>query len=196
VTVEGDALGVPGAEDVCAVPNLYSCDVAPPSSGAGSPSIVRGRQDLIAGGLAPGAVRITVSVDYAIDDDFLVGVRAGTALRDDGFHAEARGTYLLGVRPLTRSGLAPAFELGAGLAQYSASVPVSVVWQTQQGQTIASANAHRMERPLFAAVGAGLRYTPTQGLAIVVYPLRGAMAAGSQTPLFVLAPELGVQLGF
>lgn len=197
VAVEGDALLVPSASDVCATPGLYTCTFPPPSASViGATPIVSGRSDQVQGGLAFGAPRLTAAIDYALDDNLLVGVRLGLALHDDGFHGEVRGTYVLGDRPLARAGIAPAFTWGLGYAQYSATVPVTLFWQSPQGVTQASADARRSERPFFAAAGAGLRVAPSAGFALVIHPLRVAVVGGAYAPLAVLAPDLSVQLGF
>jgi hypothetical protein len=194
VALEGDALVVPSARDVCARPGLYTCTFPPP--GPSLPSVVSGRSDQVQGGLALGAPRLTAAIDYALDDNLLVGARLGLALHDDGFHAEARGTYVLGDRPLGRAGVAPSFTWGLGFAQYSATVPVTLYWQAPQGVTQASADARRSERPFFVAAGAGLRVAPSAGFALVIHPLRAVVVAGAYSPLVVLAPDLSVQLGF
>jgi hypothetical protein len=194
VALEGDALVVPGASDVCARPGLYTCTFPPP--GPSIPSVVAGRSDQVQGGLALGAPRLTAAIDYALDDNLLVGVRFGLALHDDGLHAEARGTYVLGNRPLTRAGVAPSFTWGLGAAQYSATVPITLYWQSTHGAEQASADARRSERPFFAAAGAGLRVAPSAGFALVIHPLRAVVVAGAYSPLVALAPDLSLQLGF
>jgi hypothetical protein len=108
--LEGDALVLPAATDVCVSPGLYTCRDMTPSAVA---SIVRGRGDQVEGGLAFRAVRLTVAIDYALDDNLLVGARVGV-VRDDGLHGEVRATYVLGGPPAVPPGRRSDVHGGAG----------------------------------------------------------------------------------
>jgi hypothetical protein len=103
-------------------------------------SIRHGVDDALAGGIAPGNLRLMLSFDYAVTQNVLVGLRAGYVLFTypggnpaapaspsapfAPLHFEARFTYLVGRNALTTPGVHPMFYVGAGVAEADAKLAV------------------------------------------------------------------------
>jgi hypothetical protein len=217
-----DFLAIPSGGNVCHLSNLavpgpdsngYYCTSGGndyPSrndNGAQNGLIQANTSDKVAGGFAPGNMRLLVSFDYALTNNLLVGAKVGyvtntydgTAAKNEGkafappIHLEARGTYVFGKDALARAGLAPYALIAVGLAQYSASVGVTVVETTEPAPV--QANAWKMTGPGFAAVGAGLRFAVTPRFAVFAGP-RFNLAFGPGGTLPSLSPEIAVGYGF
>ena len=174
--------------------------------GAQNDNINPNASDRVAGGAAPGNFRAMLSFDYAATTNLLVGARLGyvanaypgQAAKAEGkafapVHAELRATYVFGEAPLATAGFAPYAMVAAGVAQYSAQVPVTAVLLDPTAGPVTNAHAWELSGPAFGSVGAGVRWAPTPRLAFTFGP-RLNVAFGAAT-LVSLSPELGVQLG-
>jgi hypothetical protein len=208
-----DVIGLPASDNVCVFTPAggnaagYSC--VDPTTGApfppdGStnanvrlgPSGTAG--DGIAGGFTPGNVRLTLSFDYALGMNLLVGARAGyvfltapsTAFAP--IHLEARVSLLLGKDALVKR-FAPMLVAAAGAGEFDASFPVVV--QLKTGGT-KNETAWITAGPVFAAVGAGARFLLGPAIAATVLVKGEGAFGGTAGSLFGFAPELGVALGF
>jgi hypothetical protein len=224
---------MPSATDVCIVSpsngaptSGYGC-VDPsngknqnfnfPGSKTNNANIQKGQFDSVGNGVAPGNLRVYASFDFALTKNALLGARAGyvfftnPALGTPGkafapFHLEARFTYLLGDNPLMK-GFASFMLFGAaGIGEFDAFVPVTVVnssatptcnQQSNQVGTLAcTENAWATAGPFFVAAGAGVRIRFGDAVALPIgLKLEGAFG-GTTGFLFGFAPELGVQFGF
>ncbi len=218
VSAEGNLAFMPSGDDACLLnasaisvsgfvcmrdgrdyPALPAVDPA----GAENQRIVPGKSDEVSGGLVFGNARFSLSADYAMSDDFLLGVRAGyTSATYPGqrvapfghLSLEARGTYLIGSQPLAHAGTSFAIAFGAGVAETSAHVSVTVLETGVDGGT--RAEAWRIAGPWFVAAGTGVRFAPTDSTALIVLPLRYRYAFGSDGTLASFAPEIAMQIGF
>ncbi len=143
-------------------------------------AIQLGKDDKVQGGIAPGNIRVMVSVDYAINNNLLAGVRLGyvlntypgSAASNDGktfapVHLEARATYVIGKDALMLPGARPYVFFGAGASEFDSSVGVSVS-ECPNSPTMMptlpcgspptkSVNAWQIGGPLFVAAGGGVR---------------------------------------
>jgi len=169
-----------------------------------------GKAGSVNGGVAPGNVRLSLSLDYAVFPNLLLGVRLGLVLRNtypgqaaqqDGkailpFHAEARATYLIGRDPLVKA-FAPYIVVGAGASQFTASVDVPVS-ETGANPPTKTVQAWMIGGPGFATLGAGMRFGmgKAKRVALMFSPLKGNVAFGSGALVLSLQPELGIQFGF
>lgn len=171
--------------------------------------------DAVTGGMNPGNLRLFLSFDYAVNYNFLIGARAGygllsypgSAAANDGksfppIYFEARGTFVLGKDALAKSGFAPVLFLGAGVAQFSSSVPIQVskcsvaVTDGSCGGTSQTGSfvAWQISGPVFVGPGGGIRYAFTPSAAAIL-DVKFGLVFGSAF-LFAPAPELAVQFGF
>jgi hypothetical protein len=177
--------------------------------GTQNQSIVRdGKTDKVAGGGAFGNVRLLVALDYALNANLLLGLRAGlivnaypgTAAQNDGkfsalgpVHLEARATYVIGNEALMKPGIAGYLMGGAGYAQYTAKVGVSVRESTSP--TNKQVDAWAIGGPLFLTLGGGLRYAFSSRAALLFGP-RVNIALGNGLGTFPSAAlEGGMQFG-
>jgi hypothetical protein len=207
--VEGAMTSVPGTDNACGPSSGFYCvmsggqDYAP---GTGTPGLGAS----IAPGLAFASSRLTVSFDYALSDNWLLGARVGivlhrypgTAAVDAGKtlgpqHLEARATYVLGERALARPGARVAVTLGAGAAEWDTSTPVT----TYTGAPTApqTLDAWHVQSGPFFSVGLGPRIAVGEQVALVldvakVTALAGATSATGFSLLFT--PDVGVEVGF
>jgi hypothetical protein len=156
---------------------------------------------------ALGNVRVFAAFDYAVIENFLIGVRAGvsfftypgSAAVNDGktsslgrLHAELRATYLFGKHPLGPSGIAPMIFAGGGFSEFDAHASDTIVLQNMLAS--GPVQIWRTSGPLFLMVGAGIRYAFSENVGATA-ALRGNFAL---SPVFIptVGPELGVQFGF
>ncbi|MBN9162014.1 MAG: hypothetical protein J0I07_13720 [Myxococcales bacterium] len=169
-----------------------------------------GRDRIAPGGGTLGNIRVMLTVDWAINDNVLLGARLGLVLNNypgseaevDGkrfampVHLEARATYVFGKDALAKKGFAPYVFGGAGLAQFETRMPVRVVEDPRAGtgRTERDVDAWRIAGPAFVAIGGGARYAVTP---------RFALMAGARVNLAFIhafassvAPEIGGQIGF
>jgi hypothetical protein len=184
-----------------------NADAANNPRGRENTNLVTGVSDKVAGGGAFGNVRLMLSADYAINLNFLLGVRLGYVLNTypgaaagvDGksfppIHAELRGTYLIGQDALLKS-FAPYAMVGAGISTFEAAVKVSVVEQIPGGAKVAKdVDAWHLGGPAFITFGGGAR---------VAFSPRAALMAGLRVNLAFgndfapsLGPEVGIVFGF
>jgi len=220
-----DLYVMPGAQNVCSKTTGsingagYGC--IDPSSGQPFPptaaingDIIQGRSDQVEGGFVHGPFTIMASLDYALNQNMLVGMRAGyealtipsqpagssPAAAFPPLHLEARFTYLIGKDALTAK-FAPMVFLGAGAGEFDAFVPVNVFITNPAGGSPAvlgpgRENAWLTAGPIFVAGGGGVRMALTKKLAATgALKLQGAFG-GSASFLFGFVPELGIQYGF
>jgi hypothetical protein len=221
-----DVVALPASDNVCfigmdAAPlNTVGYQCVDPGTSTNFPPIVNGKRslsvsnniqgpgpgsrygDAVGGGLALANVRLTLSFDYALNMNILIGARAGYVLFTDPattlgaafapIHLEARGTFLLGKDALAKT-IAPMLLIAAGAGEFDASI--GVVVQLKDGSS-KNENAWITAGPMFAAAGAGLRFLLAPTVATTVAVKGQGAFGGSAGVLFSLAPELGVQLGF
>jgi len=163
-----------------------------------------GKTDKVAGGGALGNIRLLVSIDYALNMNFLVGMRAGlillaypgTAAQNDGkfsalgpVHIEGRATYVIGKEALAKPGVAGYIMGGFGYAQYTARVSVSV--RETGSPTNKQVDAWAIGGPFFFTLGGGLRYALSPRFALLVGP-RVNFALGNGLGVF---PSAGLEIG-
>jgi hypothetical protein len=168
--------------------------------------------DAVNGGMNPGNLRLFLSADYAVNYNFLVGARFGYGLLSypgsaagafPPIYLEARGTYVFGKDALGKTGFAPLLFLGAGVAQFSSSVPIQVNECTStlnaNGTCPGTARsgsfvAWQISGPVFVGPGGGVRYAFLPQAAAIL-DVKFTFAFGGVF-LFAPAPELAVQIGF
>jgi hypothetical protein len=172
----------------------------------------------VSGGFKIGNLRILASLDYAITQNMLAGIRAGyvlftnpaTSSPSTAFapvHLEARFTYLLGKNALTTKGIAPMLFGSVGAGEFDASIPVAVSLLDCMGnvcgrppvgarQGTFPVNAWATAGPVFIAAGAGARFLISPTLAATGALKVEAAFGGSAGVLPGVAPELGMQVGF
>jgi hypothetical protein len=218
LNVSMDVYVMPGAQDVCSLTtghiNSAGYRCIDPNSGGAFPqnaptsnAIILGRSDQVQGGFAHGPFTIMASLDYALNTNMLLGIRAGyealTIPTGSSFapvHLEARFTYLFGKDAITQK-IAPMIFLGAGAGEFDAFVPVQVFLNeptASGGTAIAQGkeNAWITAGPVFVAGGGGARLALGKKLAATgALKLQGAFG-GQAGFLFGVVPELGIQLGF
>ena len=146
------------------------------------------------GGLA--AEVATATLDVAITDGFLLGVRWGfyfhpTDVNVVDFHTyssiiEARATWVLGNHPLTEPGLRPYVLLGLGYADFSSPAETSATTSDVTGTH--GINAWRIAGPGFVTTGVGLRIG-NERLAVMIAPIKIAAAFGSGSAIAYM-PEI------
>jgi hypothetical protein len=215
-----DFVSLPSSQDVCLLAQSalplngqgYYCtdskgtDVPSRSDPTENNAIVKGTSDKVQGGLAPGNIRVLLTVDYAFTVNFMAGIRLGyvlntypgTAGSNEGktfapIHAELRGTYVFGKDALAKAGLAPYAMVAGGVSEWDSQVAVTVVEAGTNG--VKNAQAWNMSGPAFGSVGGGLRFAFSPRMAAMFGP-RVNMAFGSNGSLLSLSPELGLQYGF
>ncbi|HEX3346150.1 MAG TPA: hypothetical protein VHS09_16315, partial [Polyangiaceae bacterium] len=182
LAVSLDFYVMPGAQNVCSKTQGsinsagYGCI---DSAGASFPpdanfngAIVQNRSDQVEGGFVHGPLTIMASFDYALNQNMMIGARAGyealTIPTGSAFapvHLEARFTYLFGKDALTAK-VAPMAFVGLGAGEFDAFVPVNVFLDGSklQGQSNTGIigpgkeNAWLTAGPVFAAAGGGVRY--------------------------------------
>ncbi len=215
-----DLYVMPGATNVCSKTqgsiNSAGYGCIDPSKGIAFPdqnfnnAIIKDRSDQVEGGFVHGPFTIMVSFDYALNQNMLIGARAGyealtipTGSAFAPLHLEARFTYLFGKDALTAK-IAPMAFVGLGAGEFDAFVPVNVFLDGSKlspspgSGTIGPGkeNAWLTAGPVFAAAGGGARFMLTKKLAATgAIKLQGAFG-GSASFLFGIVPELGIQLGF
>jgi hypothetical protein len=163
-----------------------------------------------AAGLGFASSRFTLSFDYALRDNWLVGGRFGIAvdrypgnaggLRGKTWgptHLELRATYVLGEHPLVRSGVRLAVTVGAGVAEWDTKIAIAV--GAGNPPSPLSVDAWRVEAGPFLSGAIGPRIALGERTAILVNAVKLTAVAGaiSRTDaMLLLTPELGVQVGF
>jgi hypothetical protein len=156
----------------------------------------------VEGGFVHGPFTIMATLDYALNQNMLLGARVGyealTIPTGPAFapvHLEARFTYLIGKDALT-SKIAPMVFLGAGAGEFDAFVPVNVFVNNAGTVIQGKENAWLTAGPVFVAAGGGGRFLLSKKLAATAaLKLQGGFG-GSAGFLFGFVPELGIQYGF
>ena len=221
-------MSMPSAKDACVLTtsnpmglpanpaNLYCVDATgadfPPRTPAGA--VINGKLQSAPGsggksdgGIQPGDIRLLLSVDYAITQNFLAGGRIGLVLnsypgsaastdgRAAGFrvHLEGRATYLLGSSPLEHVGFAPMGIAGLGLAEFDGHVTSVVTNGPAQSEPI---DIWDTDGPFFLYLGAGARYAVLSPRIAATAALRLNLAIGGNGVLPTFGPEFGLQYGF
>ncbi|MEO7109839.1 MAG: hypothetical protein ABI183_05335 [Polyangiaceae bacterium] len=216
-----DFVPMPSGNDVClltpaAAPannaNFYCTtpdgnDFPNRASAAENGTLTAGNAGNASGGIFVGNVRVMATLDYAVSQHVLAGVRLGyvfdtypaQAAKSEGHsffapvHFEARATYLFGSDPLQRTGFRPLVLFAAGLSEFDADQTVMVTQTGVAGSR--PIQAWHFGGPFFVAAGAGVRYAFSPYHAVVTaLKLEGAIGSSGFLP--VVSPELGVQLGF
>ncbi len=239
--VQADWYIMPSGSNVCVVPGVtngasyqmpivpptnsgYSCvdssgNRFPPTDATNGPLVdhdIASSHDRVTSGPAFGNVRLLASIDYALNTNMLVGVRAGYVLRTDPLsgtagspfapvHLEARFTYLVGKDVLMVTGVAPMIFAGIGAGEFDAYVPVKVdlnapvamhvpaaPYNTAQTTTV---DAWQTAGPVFISAGGGARFAFATSVAMTAaLRIEGAFG-GTAGSLWGFAPELGLQFG-
>ncbi len=188
-------------------------------------------------GSAVGTTSANVHVDYALNDNLLVGARlgflfngyTGKAAIDEGatlalpIHAEARGTYYFGDRPLEAAGLSFYAFGGLGVTQQAAFVETKVrLGATCDPAKVAGGSCNAPDvagdvgtpdaggketltsgtvkgwflgGPMLLGVGAGARYAFDRNIAVFAAP-RLQFTFGGGAFGTAISPEIGMQYGF
>jgi hypothetical protein len=157
-----------------------------------------GQAGRVSGGLALGGVQAMVNtLDFALTDGFLLGVRFGWYFRRANvnasewsglpFMAEVRATWVFGSHPISEGGIRPYVLLGAGVADFS--IPVSTTAVDSAGSH--PVDAWKVAGPGFVTTGVGIRFG-TPKLALMLAPLKMTLPFGAGS-LGTWMPELSVQ---
>jgi hypothetical protein len=188
----------------------YNCttptgaDFPTPAEKANSP--VAGHAGLVGPGIQPGDVRVMFAADYAATANLLVGLRLGYVLNaypgeaavSEGhalgpkLHAEVRGTYIFGRRPLAHLGFAPLIFLGGGVSEFDGHAQTSVTLDHIVGEQ--PVVAWLTEGPFFFTVGGGVRYQFSPRVAVMATGrFNGALSGNGFLPTY--GPEITIQCG-
>lgn len=214
VTGSLDFFLMPAANEVCrlnpagnAPINGQGYNCVDPTTGANFPNgapqngTIQVRQgDTVQSGLSRGDLRLLLTMDYALDANAMLGLRAGYVLFTNPasapgpafapLHVEARFTYLIGHEAIAK--LAPMVFVGAGVGEFDAYVPTTV---GVAGKGL-SENAWLVAGPAFGAIGGGVRVPLAKTIATTLAVKVEGAFGGTAGFLFGFAPELGLQLGF
>ena len=158
------------------------------------------------GGVGLGNVRVMLSADYALSPNLLAGARVGyvfngytgSAAVADGralgahVHLEARGTYLLGRKPLAHEGFAPMGFVGLGVSEFDHQSTSFVYLQNGGWKPV---TIWLTDAPFFVTLGAGARYQFSQRAAFTA-ALRANLVIGGNGVLPTFGPEVGILYGF
>ncbi len=149
------------------------------------------------GGLAGSAM--VASLDFAITDGFLLGLRAGNYFHPTNVNVvrfgpsnlifEARATWVLGPHPLTRSGIRVYTLLGVGLGDFSAPAETGITAAVDAGDA-RPIQAWRVAGPGFATTGVGIRIG-TPRFALMIAPFKITLPFGNGST-FAFMPELAI----
>ena len=219
VSGEADFVFLPSANDVCLVDlntgarvNAAGYSCYDQGTGAGFPAdaatalLTPGSAGQVAGGLNRSNVRLLLSLDYALNQNVLLGGRVGYVFRTDPspavgrLHLEARLTYVVGHNAVTREGLSPILLVGLGAGEFDAYVPVSVVAASSDlpdpPSLLRTENAWLTAGPFFMTAGAGARALFGRRTALTAALKFSGAFGGSAGFLPGIAPEMGLELGF
>jgi hypothetical protein len=174
------------------------------------------------GGIVPSNFRIFASLDYALNANFLVGLRGGYVLNrypgiaaithqysfSTGLYVEARGTVVLGKDALQKRGFAPMAFVGGGVSAFdghtsgtSTTCPANDANTTAApacaGQAAKTTNVDFWwsNGPAFFDLGAGVRYAPTPQFGFTA-AARLNLSLGNNGLLPTVGPEIGAAIGF
>ena len=178
-----------------------------PSQGSQVNALVAGRSGTPTSELTPGGVHIAATVDYAATANLMLGIRFGYVANaypgqaasaagktlSRALHAEARGTWVFGDKPLARSGLAPYAFVAAGVARFDMPTTVMVAQQGIAGER--AVRAWYVAGPAFGALGGGARYAFSPRVAFATgVGIDAAFGPGASG--LTVAPEMNIQYGF
>ena len=176
----------------------------------GGPEGNNSELDQVSGGFKFGNLRILASIDYALSQNMLAGLRAGYVLFTDPttgspaapfapVHIEARFTYLVGKNALTKGGVAPMFFGGLGAGEFDAYLPVAVAVAgtgTNAGKTASTGpTPGRRRAPSSPPAGGGVRFGITAKDWRHAHLKLETGFGGTAGVLFGVAPEAGIQFG-
>ena len=169
-------------------------------------------------GIVVANLRFFASLDFALDPNILVGVRAGFVLLrypgtqavTDGYafgspaYFEARVTGLIAKDALLHDGFAPVAFAGAGLSSFdghtsgtatlcpTGSTAASCAAMTP---TVVNVDMWRTNGPGFIDFGGGVRYAPAPTYALIA-ALRVNLSVGNNGLIPTFGPEVSGQVGF
>jgi hypothetical protein len=218
-----DVASLPQGTDVCRLDSQaypvnsagYYCtnpdgsDFPLRQSAAQNGAIAPGKGGNVDGATTLAGARAYLTLDYAFSQHFLLGARLGyvfnrypgDAASRDGkafgspLHLEARGTYLFGADPLSRSGaLAPLAFVAAGMAEYDKHASTNTTLTTVAGARIE--NAWVTSGPWFVAFGGGVRFALSARAAVAAAARINLALVGSGGSALSYGPEIGLQYGF
>jgi hypothetical protein len=174
------------------------------------------------GGIVPANFRIFASLDYALNANFLVGLRGGYVLNrypgiaaitqhyafSTGLYVEVRGTALIGKDALRRGGFAPLVFVGGGISAFDGHTSGTATMCPANDPNTTAAPACVNQRPTttnvdfwwsngpaFLDAGAGVRYAPTPQFGFTAAARINA-SLGNNGLLPTVGPELGAAIGF
>ncbi|HSQ61862.1 MAG TPA: hypothetical protein VLM85_01555, partial [Polyangiaceae bacterium] len=229
---------VPSAQNVCQIDNTTGAQTSgygcfDPGNDPGNPSgqpyagrdypIDPGENNFsgaganagaVTGGLAPGNLRISLTFDYAVTPNILIGAKLGVAL----FHSPSRQGFMGGGAPVgllaegrfnyviggITSAVAPFVGIGIGVSQYDAAVTVPVVGGTASpantpdgnpGPAARNVQAWALGGPFYIAPGGGVRIGLNGGAIGLLLGVRLPIAVGTAFT-FSIEPDVGFQYGF
>jgi hypothetical protein len=189
----------------CTTGNSSQADFQP-SQAENSDIIATTQSDEVSGGPVFGNIRVLATFDYAINANFLIGVRAGyagpigyggTRASQEGhyilpFEFELRGLYVTGAGVMG-AGAHGYVTLGVGVAPFTGSVSTTVNFAPGTFQS-GTFDAWALGGPGFVELGGGLRYAFVEQFAMLFGP-RVAVAFGSGPVLPSIGFEVGAQFG-
>jgi hypothetical protein len=188
--------------------NLDGSDFPSRSSQDQNNALVPGSAGESGGGLHRGEARLMVSLDYALNPNFLLGARVGVsfftypgqAAYTEGhaykfagsrLYLDARGTYLFGDNAINKT-IAPMIFLGLGMASFDTSTTSQITLNTGATGTV---NLWQNNGPFFFLLGGGLHFMITDSLGGTLgIRLNGSFGSNGFVP--TVGPELGLQYGF
>jgi hypothetical protein len=208
----GEDLAIVGGSDVCTKSSQendgFACfasgtSVAYPEPGVGYP--VPGRADKISTGIAAATTRFMLSYDRAFTPNILAGVRLGYAIGGGPksgnksflpIHGELDVQYWFGGKDaIAKKGFRGYGQLGGGVAQVDAKLPVTVCPTTLAScneQTAVKLDAYKKLGQSFVTLGGGAMYavTPSSGVQLNVNLMYMLPTSG-----LVIEPSLGYIFG-
>jgi hypothetical protein len=174
------------------------------------------------GGIVPTNFRIFASLDYALNANFLVGLRGGYVLNrypgaaainqhyawSTGLYFEVRGTAVIGKDALRKGGLAPMVFVGGGASAFDGHTSGTATMCPANDPNTTSAAACNgaaarttnvdfwwSNGPTFFDLGAGVRYAPTPQFGFTA-AARLNLSVGNNGLLPTVGPEIGAMIGF
>jgi hypothetical protein len=175
-------------------------------------SLVPGQAGRSGGGVQRGDTRLTLTFDYALTGNLLLGARLGlTFLKYPGqaayadgnawnlangrLYADARGTWVFGADALART-FAPMIFAGVGLASFDAHTDSTATLQPPQNAPAVTGKVSiwQMNGPFFLMLGGGARFTVRQIAITVAARANGTFGVNGFIPTF--GPEVGLAYGF
>lgn len=186
--------------------NHYRCfdpvnRVDVPGNQAGNAVLAAGQTGSASSSLQVGDVRAMVSLDYALLEHALLGVRAGYVLNtypgtagkafSVPLHLEGRVTLLAGHAPLSSGAFAPMLFAGGGVSEFDGK-QTTAVGRTDTRMTV-PVDAWISEGPAFVTLGAGFREQFSAHAAVTGAVRVNMVLDSGAVPTY--GPELGIQFG-